>query len=127
ETASACLLSEQHKKAAQPGQGRPAAGCAACDLPVELVLVFEVVPDVLDIVVILQRVKQLGHVGHLVGVAEGGGAGGHLCDIRRNKLISLFLLRVADGGEIVGGGGPFGGILPGVKYLGAGVKRLHHT
>src|SRR5699024_7502366 len=92
----------------------------------QVLFVFEAVPDVLHVVVILQRVQQLAHQLELVGVGQAGGGHGHHGQVRRDELVPLGLQRVADGREAVGIGGDLGGVLARVKVLGAGVQGVHH-
>ena len=53
---------------------------------VQVFLVFQGVPSVLDIVVVIQGIQQLTHLNQLVGIGQRGGGGGHLSHIRRNKV-----------------------------------------
>ena len=72
---------------------------AFCGLAVEVFLVLQGVPGVLDIVIVIQRIQQLAHLNQLIGIGQRGGGGGHLCHIGRNKLVALLLECLADSGD----------------------------
>src|SRR5699024_4518536 len=93
---------------------------------VQIFLVLQVVPGVLHVVVIVQGVQQLGHVGHLVGVGQDGGGGGDHRHVGRDERIALLLQSVAHSAECFRRGGDLGSVLTGVKILGAGVQSVHH-
>ena len=77
---------------------------AFCGLAVEVFLVLQGVPGVLDIVIVVQGIQQLAHLDQLVGVGQRGGGGRHLCHVGGDELVALLLQRVADSGEVLVGG-----------------------
>ena len=64
--------------------------------------VFPVVPDVLNVVVILELLEQLAHVLDIVLIFESGVARGNILDLCGEEGVALLLEILAYCGEIVG-------------------------
>ena len=87
----------------------------SCGLAIQVFLVLEGVPGVLDIIIVVQGVQQLAHLDELIGVGQRGGGGRHLRHVGGDELVALLFQRVADSGEVLGAGGDLGASSPASK------------
>lgn len=64
----------------------------------QILFVLQAVPDVLDVIVILQRVQQLAHQLQLIGVGQAGGGHGHHGQIIGQDLVALLFQSLDNSG-----------------------------
>ena len=83
-------------------------------------------PDVLDIVVVLQRVQQLAHCLELIGVGQAGGGHGDHGQVVAQDLVALLFHGLDHSGVVLGIGGDLSSLFACIKVLGTGIQSVHH-
>jgi len=85
-----------------------------------------VVPDVLNVVVVVQHFQQAGHFDDEIGVIDCGLGGGDVCDLGRGELIALLLEVFSDRTQIFGCAGDLGHAIFKGEVFSAGFKNVFH-
>ena len=93
----------------------------------QILFVLQAVPDVLDIIIVFQRIQQLAHQLQLVGVGQAGGGHGHHGQIVGEDLVALLLHGLDHSRIVLGIGGDLGCILAGIEVLGTSIQSIHHS
>ena len=83
-------------------------------------------PDGLYVVVVLEVIEQLAHLGHILFLFEGDVVLRNHLDLRLDELVAELLQRLTNGREIVRRGIDLEGLLVSEEVLCACVERLHH-
>ncbi len=86
----------------------------------------EAVPDVLDIVVVLQGIQQLAHCLELIGVGQAGGGHGDHGQIIAQDLVALLFHGLDHSRVVLGIGGDLSSLFACIKVLGTGIQSIHH-
>ena len=93
----------------------------------QILFVLQAVPDVLDIIIVFQRIQQLAHQLQLVGVGQAGGGHGHHGQIVGEDLVALLLHGLDHSRIVLGIGGDLGCILAGIEVLSTSIQSIHHS
>ena len=83
-------------------------------------------PDVLDVIVILEGIQQLAHQLELIGVGQTGGGHGDHGQVVGEDLVALLLHCLDDSRVVLGVGGDLSGLFACIEVLSTGIQRVHH-
>ena len=90
----------------------------------QVLFVLERVPDVLDVIVILEGIQQLAHQLELIGVGQTGGGHGDHGQVVGEDLVALLLHCLDDSGVVLGVGGDLSGLFACIEVLSTGIQSV---